>query len=497
MVSSHVQFAMTMVVAACIGATGCGAAADKAGGAKPVHAVVLHVLNTRAIEEVQPFIDKLVELSKGALRLEGQQKWGRGSTTSDTDAIRAVQAGKADLAIVSVRAWHDLGVRSFDALIAPQAVDSMALQQKVLDGDLPPQMLAGLKPSGLTGIGLLPGPMRKPAGITRSLLAPADYQGARIAFGSSAVADRALRALGAIPVASAFEGTAVDGFDGIEQQVASVSGNAYDGTVRTITENVNLWPKPMVVVAGATAIHRLSDRQLGWLTSAARDSVDATAQAQMKADTDGLPPMCRRGGLDFVTATAQQVAQLRSAFQPVDAWLRQDRQTARLLDEIATLRAGGVRAFPQESMTCTGIAAAGGATRAVTPIDGIYEVSYTATELIKAGSFDAPPQNYGTFRLILNRGRWEQTQRSDKADTWTIGHYTLSGDVLTTTVDAGGGNAPGGAVDKPGDGSSVRWSRYRDQLSLRPLYPTLDPADYPLGWTIKPWRRLGDAESPT
>src|SRR5919199_1134738 len=134
-------------------------------------------------------------------------------TRAETDAIRAVRAGQADLAIVPTRAWHEAGVTSFDALVAPLAVDSMALQAKVLASDLPAQMLAGVTPLGLTGIGILPGPMRKPAGITRALRVPSDYRGTTIAYSRSAVADRALRALGATPVASAFERADISAFD--------------------------------------------------------------------------------------------------------------------------------------------------------------------------------------------------------------------------------------------------------------------------------------------
>jgi TRAP-type transport system periplasmic protein len=175
---------------------GCTSGTDKSGGSKARHALVLHVLSTRGTEEVQPFTDAVRSLSRGALRLDVSNKWERTSVTADADAIKALRAGQADLGIVPARAFHDVGVPSFDALLAPLAVDSMALQQKILASDLPAQMLSGLKPLGLTGVGILPGPMRKPAGITRPLRAPADYRGVRVAISPSAVADRAIRRWG-------------------------------------------------------------------------------------------------------------------------------------------------------------------------------------------------------------------------------------------------------------------------------------------------------------
>jgi TRAP-type C4-dicarboxylate transport system substrate-binding protein len=471
---------------------GCTSGTDRSGGSKPRNAVVLHVLSTRGGAEVHPFTDAVTSLSRGALRLDVSDKWERTSVTAEADAIKALQAGQADLGIVPARAFHDAGVTSFDALVAPLAVDSMALQRKVLASDLPAHMLSGVKRLGLTGVGILPGPMRKPAGITRPLRAPADYQGATVAISPSAVADRAIRALGATPVRSAFEGADISGFDGIEQQVWSVAGNQWDGTVRTITENVNLWPRPLVVVAGAKAMRKLSDQQLGWLRAAVHDSVDAGIRLQMYMDTDGLVPMCRRERFEFVTAAAGQIAQLRSAFRPVYAELSQDAQTSRYLDAIDAMR-GGTTPYPQEVLTCG--ATSSEAVGAATPIDGVYEQSFTARELLAAGSADALPENYGTTRWVLDRGRFEQNQRSDRAATWTRGHYTVQGDRLTLYVEDAGGIAPSNANGKPGESATLRWTRYRDKLRLRPERDGMRPDEYPLGATIKLWQRIGDASS--
>jgi TRAP-type transport system periplasmic protein len=197
MQSRHVHLTLTLIVGGSLVVSGCTSAVDKAGGEKGPPAVVLHVLNTRAGEELQPFVDKVNELSEGSLRLEVENKWHKTSLSSERDAIHATQAARTDLAVVPARAWHGVGVTSFDALIAPLTVDSLALQQKVLATTMPTDMMEGLTPLNLTGIGVLPGPMRRPAGITRSLLGPADYRGGRLGFSPSDVGDRSLRALGA------------------------------------------------------------------------------------------------------------------------------------------------------------------------------------------------------------------------------------------------------------------------------------------------------------
>ena len=336
---------------------GCDATADKAGGAKAHPVVVLHVLNSRdGAGEARRFVDKVAELSRGTLRLDVENWWEHGSPTSEADIIRAIQSDRADLAIVPARVWRGAGVTSFDALIAPLTVDSMALQDRVLNSNLPNQMLTGLTRLGLVGVGIVPGPMRKPAGISRPLVMASDYRGATVGISPSVVASRVMRALGATPVDSAFEGAAITGFDGVELQVATVAENQYDSVVRSITENVNLWPRPLVIFTSVKTVQRLSQQQLTWLRSAAHAALDATAQAQVDFDTEDMAVMCRRGKLHLVSATPKQMTQFRLALQPVYAWLREDKQTGSFLDQIQALRGGGVTPYPRESLSCAGSA---------------------------------------------------------------------------------------------------------------------------------------------
>ena len=114
--------------------------------------------------------------------------------------IGDVRAGKADLGVVGSRAWDSVGVTSLRALVAPLLIDSYSLQDRVLRSPLIPEMLKGLRPLGLVGVGILPGALRNPVGITHPLLAPSDYAGLRIGVQQSRVASATMRALGATPV---------------------------------------------------------------------------------------------------------------------------------------------------------------------------------------------------------------------------------------------------------------------------------------------------------
>jgi TRAP-type C4-dicarboxylate transport system substrate-binding protein len=433
----------------------CSSPLDKAGGAKPPAVRTLHVLNTRGEEDIRFFQDRLATLSGGTLKLEIENKWERQKPSADADAINALRAGKADLAVVPARAWHEAGVTAFDALIAPLAIDSLALQEKVLASDLPDQMLPAVGQLGLRGIGILPSSMRRPAGITRTFTSPADFTGARIGFFPSAVAEKTLQTLGAIPVSWAAEGTSIDGLDGAETQVTAVPLYIHD--MRSVTANVALWPRPNVLVATPHAYDGLSELERGWLRTSIHDAITPTTQSMLNISEE-LGDLCRNQQFQFVRATSEQLAALRAALHPVDTWMREDADTARYLDRITALRVG-VEPNPKEEPSCAGLAHTMPAPGAATPFDGTYRGDFPA-------DCDPSPENCGTFIYVFGHGRFAVTQENGPACTWAYGIYAVTGDTVEWLYSDGGGIAPTNSASKPGEDFFFRWSAYRDRIEL-------------------------------
>jgi TRAP-type transport system periplasmic protein len=276
-------FALRATVGVALMLSGC-AAVDRAGNEPAAETVTLTAVDPVGVEEIQPYLRAVEKLSGGTVRIDVESEWHVGDSDSEKDAVEEARQGSVDLAFVPVRAWSDLDVHSFDALIAPLVVDSHALEREVLAGELPSQMLDGVAPLGLTGLGILPGPMRKPVGVSRALLAPADYQQARIGISDSAVAVKFLGALGATATPLSFFGQPIASYDGIEQQVASVEGNGYDDVATSIAANVNLWPRPISVVANTDAIEPLTDEQRDALQAAARRAAGSSARVARRLD---------------------------------------------------------------------------------------------------------------------------------------------------------------------------------------------------------------------
>ena len=160
-----------------------GGGADKAGGA--ADPVVLRLANTSrdpstGLERhpaVQYFVDRVKELSDGAVRIDVVSGWGDQSADAEQQVIRDVAAGEIELGWVGTSVFDTVGVTGFEALTAPMLIDSYPLQQAVLDSDIPAQMLAGLDELGLHGIAVLSDGLRKPIAVSHPLLSPADYRG--------------------------------------------------------------------------------------------------------------------------------------------------------------------------------------------------------------------------------------------------------------------------------------------------------------------------------
>jgi hypothetical protein len=163
----------------------------------------------------------------------------------------------------------------------------------------------------------------------------------------------------------------------------------------------------------------------------------SVAESQVNRETEATALLCRRAKLEFVSASPDQLAQLRSAFQPVYAWLRQDQQTSRFLERIAALRAG-VQPLPQEAAPrCAPSEAAGGTDR----LDGTYRMDISRAQLRPLDP-RLTAENWGAFVIVLRKGRFATTQENSDACTWAYGTYRVAGDRLDWSFIDGGGIAP-------------------------------------------------------
>ena len=473
-----------LALAALAGACSLGGS-DRVGGERAGEPRVLTMLTPfTSPEELTGFADEVARLSNGALRIRIVPAGHASRPDFEAATIRDLLRGRADLAMAASRAWDAFGARRMRALHAPLLIDNYSLQERVLESNVVDEMLAELRPLGLVGVGILPSAIRHPIGLRHRLAAPDDFSGLSIGVHRSRVADAVMRTLGARPVPLPPEVPSVDGLDGVEHIVGGIYSDRLDIDGSHLMTNVNLWPRPLVLVAGARSHSRLTPEQRRILRAAAANVVPKALESVRNAEAEASGNICRRGGASFDVATSSELRALRLAVEPVLRDLERDPGTRAAIEAIERDKAE--LAEPPADLASCERPADPPASRA-TAIDGVWRIDTDR----KAVHYDYYLENWGRWTFVFDRDRFAITQENPKACTWGYGTFAVDGNRMSWTFTDGGGIAPTGASDTPGEHFVFGFSAYRDTLTVTPVKGEVSP----LPFRAKPWRRL--ATTPT
>ena len=295
--------------------------------------------------QIVAWLVEVQRLSGGSIEFEFVNDYGAGATSGAESATLAdIGSGTIDIGWVGARAFP-----AFDALLAPMLVDSYELEGAVFDAGIPTRMLAELGAPGIVGLGVLPGPLRRIVGVDHPFVGPADFDGQVIAGDISQLSQDTMRALGATPVAGA-QGQGLEGLDGLQAHFAAVAGNGYHQEAAAVTANLNLWPRPLAVVINADVLDGLTPSQQAALTDAAAPAVAPSLDASRGEDAFVADTLCN-GPIQVVEASADDLAAMRAAVQPVYDDLASDAAVAAYLDEIEALK--NELGTPPDTLTCT------------------------------------------------------------------------------------------------------------------------------------------------
>ncbi len=140
-------------------------------------------------------------------------------------------------------------------------------------------MLAGLEGTGLVGLGILPGPLRRVAMAEGGFRAPGDLRGKLVGIQESEIATMTFEALGATTKSHAIGGAVLGGEDAVEQQLGSVVGNRYHKDLPHVTVDLALWPRPVILFANKARFDSLSSEQQTALRGVTKQLVASTTEA--------------------------------------------------------------------------------------------------------------------------------------------------------------------------------------------------------------------------
>lgn len=409
---------------------GCaGIPADRGGGAGQAPRITLTLANGNGDhQELQPFADAVARLSDDSVHIDFRDGVHAGDPEAPTEIIGDVKGGKFDLGWTGAADWHELGVTSLDALAAPFLIDSYELEEKVLDSPVAADMLAGLGDVGVVGVGIMPGPLKLLSGANHPFVRPADFVGATIAIGPSAITVGALRALGAKALIIGTEGSLV-GADGVEAQLGALLGNKYDTVMKHTSVNVALFPRPIVVYANPSRFASLSESQQQALRLAAQQSSASAVGNLHQAESAAFATLCEHGS-EMAVATAADLAALRTAVQPVYDELDQDAATASKIRAIETMKAQVPVGAPARSCPASSATPQPSTAREGFP-DGTYEATISAAEMKAAWVRLVIPPEFqeqcpctNTFTLkdgVMTGGEQDQWYSSFFGDHVSIG----------------------------------------------------------------------------
>ena len=343
---------LTVITAAVLALvlSGCGAV-DRAGGDAAAQARTLRFATAmdQIPEEMKAWAQNVKQGSGGTLEIEFVTEYGAGNLHGESQVIADVRSGAIDLGRVGARAFDVHGYEGFQPLLAPFLVDNYELQARVFREGIPAQEASGLDRIGVQPLGMLPGELRGIMSREVPFTVLSAFRGAHLAAPESRLISDTVAALGALTVPST-GGQFQSSDDAVEIFPAAIWGNQSHSTWRHMTANVNLWPRPWVLMANPEVFNSLAPSQRDALTGAAPAILDDALRITSDSDTDAMAKLCS-AGVTFDIATDAQLAELEAAVQPVIDKLRADPAKAAQLDEIEALKVEV--AAPPNVLVCT------------------------------------------------------------------------------------------------------------------------------------------------
>jgi TRAP-type C4-dicarboxylate transport system substrate-binding protein len=277
-------------------------------------------------DQIIAFATEVRDRSGGSITFDVRNDAG-----AEAEVVADVESGAVDLAWVGSRAFPE-----FDPLLAPLLVDSYELQSAVYEAGIPDRLGESLADRGLQPIAVLPGPLTKMLGVDRSLVQVEDFAGTRVGTMPSELSRSTISALGAEPI-DARPQMPLDGLNGLQTQLGSVYGNGYQQQADSVTANLNLAPRDLVVVMNPERFAELTPEHQEVLLAAGAAAVLPAADASVREDERVGPDLCS-SPMQVLEATAEDLRSIEQTLGPVYADIETDVDAAEILAEVRAIK---------------------------------------------------------------------------------------------------------------------------------------------------------------
>jgi len=436
----------------------------------------------------QAFVDNLPTVSGGHIKVDMALDYADGAPSPEADLVKAIASGELDGGQVPTRSFAGAGIHGLEAFEAPMVITSFATQRALIADGVTTQALSALDQSGVLGLGITVGALRRPFAAKAALVGPEDWKGVKFRTFHSAIEAEAVTALGATPVPAGLnwvDEIVAGRLRGAEYHLAQYQEAGLGKEAGNVTGNVVLWPKMFVLAMNRAKFDALTEQQRSWIRQAADHGVKASVDATYD-ESSIAADLCTRG-VRFKDASPAQLVALRTRLAPVLNRLADDPSSAALLTAI---KAHVQEDEPPESLKVDGRCRRGASVvdrmsgvipKTTAPIpDGVYRVQITEADVHAAG-LDNRGGNSGTWTLTIRRGHWEIRCRPIAAPGKDCGGSSYSG-----VLDAGELRGDDDMVYFLSDrhrSFRMKWSRTSDGLRfVNPLYAG--------EMTLKHWQKI-------
>ena len=383
------------------------------------------------IPGVSAFIDALESESGGAFRVEVTYAYGEGAPDAESRLVQAIASGDLDGGWPSTRAFARAGIDGLAAIEAPLTLTSYEAIKALATGAAAERALSALDGTGIAGLGLVAGDLRRPFAADGFLRRPDDWRGIAFRSYNSPIQSSTIEALGGTPRDLSFswdEEVAGGRLQGIESGIGVYAMN-FSNEVPYATANVVLWPKVHVLALSQERLDALTDEQRGWVERAAA----AALAAASAADYDESAAVARacEAGVRFAVASDDDLAAMRHAVQPVVDALSASEADHALLSEVLAIAGEHPDAYtPEVPAECMGEPDEDPLAEVPDEVsllpDGQYRSEIRLDDLSAAG-VDNGPGWTGTWTLTIERGTYVLTCRAVENPGTDCGHNTYEG----------------------------------------------------------------------
>ena len=489
LVAGMITTLSVLATAACSG----GAPTDRAGGETltVTLATIDHVNPDGQSFGVQAFVENIPKVSAGRLKVEVVEDYGGGGPTADADLVKAIADGKLDGGWVGTRGFGAAGIHGLEAFEAPMVITTYAAEKALVASDVATEALAALDQSGVVGLGLTVGALRRPFAAKSALVGPEDWNRVNFRVYNSEVQSDAVKALGGVPVNTGLDWinqVRASRLRGAEYSLAQYHQSGYGKEAGNVTGNVVLWPKMFVLAFGRQKFDALSEQQRGWIQEAADLGVKASLEATYD-ESSIAQELCTRG-VRFKDATPAQILALRTRLTPVLDRLASDPLNGPLLIKIKAVAAQNAASenLKVDNDCLKGVSVeesiAGTIPRSTAAIpDGAYRVQISTDDVLAAG-LDNHNGTSGTWTLSVRDGKYQL-----RCQPVTAPGQDCGGSTQTEPLEWGALRGKGNVVYFVSDGTealkAVRWTIKSNELQF--INPELSGS-----WelVLKPWQKI-------